>query len=287
MNFPAPVIEIAIEPKSKADQEKLGVALAKLVAEDPSFTVSDRPGVGPDDPEGHGRAAPRHQGRHPEAAPTRSTPTSARRRWPTARASAARPRSTTPTRSRPAVRASSPASRSSSSRASRARASCSRSPIVGGTVPKEYIPGVAEGPRVRQGQRPAGRLPADRLQGDPDRRRLPRRRLHRAGLRNRRPRRLPRTAGKGRAQAARADHEGRGRDPRGLPGLGHRRPEQPSRPDPGQDMRGNATGRQRLRAAGQHVRLREHAARHVARAAPSSPCSTTTTSRCRNTSPTK
>src|SRR3954467_10620729 len=39
MNFPAPVIEIAIEPKSKADQEKLGVALAKMVAEDPSFTV--------------------------------------------------------------------------------------------------------------------------------------------------------------------------------------------------------------------------------------------------------
>jgi elongation factor G len=39
MIFPAPVIEIAIEPKSKADQEKLGVALGKMVAEDPSFTV--------------------------------------------------------------------------------------------------------------------------------------------------------------------------------------------------------------------------------------------------------
>ncbi|MDP1738692.1 MAG: elongation factor G [Caulobacter sp.] len=39
MTFPAPVIEIAIEPKSKADQEKLGVALGKMVAEDPSFTV--------------------------------------------------------------------------------------------------------------------------------------------------------------------------------------------------------------------------------------------------------
>src|SRR5512146_1700560 len=37
MEFPDPVIEIAIEPKSKADQEKLGVALAKLAAEDPSF----------------------------------------------------------------------------------------------------------------------------------------------------------------------------------------------------------------------------------------------------------
>ncbi|WP_298158265.1 elongation factor G [Brevundimonas sp.] len=40
MEFPAPVIEISVEPKSKADQEKLGVALAKLASEDPSFTVS-------------------------------------------------------------------------------------------------------------------------------------------------------------------------------------------------------------------------------------------------------
>jgi elongation factor G len=40
MEFPEPVIEIAIEPKSKADQEKLGVALSKLAAEDPSFRVS-------------------------------------------------------------------------------------------------------------------------------------------------------------------------------------------------------------------------------------------------------
>jgi elongation factor G len=46
MEFPDPVIEIAIEPKSKADQEKLGVALAKLVAEDPSFRVTTDPESG-------------------------------------------------------------------------------------------------------------------------------------------------------------------------------------------------------------------------------------------------
>ena len=40
MEFPDPVIEIAIEPKSKADQEKLGIALQKLASEDPSFRVS-------------------------------------------------------------------------------------------------------------------------------------------------------------------------------------------------------------------------------------------------------
>jgi len=40
MEFPDPVIEIAIEPKTKGDQEKLGVALSRLAAEDPSFRVS-------------------------------------------------------------------------------------------------------------------------------------------------------------------------------------------------------------------------------------------------------
>ena len=40
MEFPDPVIEIAVEPKTKGDQEKLGVALQRLAAEDPSFRVS-------------------------------------------------------------------------------------------------------------------------------------------------------------------------------------------------------------------------------------------------------
>ncbi|RAU20702.1 elongation factor G [Paramagnetospirillum kuznetsovii] len=40
MEFPEPVIEVAVEPKSKADQEKMGVALARLAAEDPSFRVT-------------------------------------------------------------------------------------------------------------------------------------------------------------------------------------------------------------------------------------------------------
>ena len=39
MEFPDPVISIAVEPKSQADQEKMGIALGKLAAEDPSFKV--------------------------------------------------------------------------------------------------------------------------------------------------------------------------------------------------------------------------------------------------------
>ena len=39
MDFPDPVIEVAVEPKTKADQEKMGLALSRLAAEDPSFRV--------------------------------------------------------------------------------------------------------------------------------------------------------------------------------------------------------------------------------------------------------
>jgi elongation factor G len=46
MDFPEPVIQLAIEPKTKADQEKLGLGLAKLMAEDPTFRVATDPETG-------------------------------------------------------------------------------------------------------------------------------------------------------------------------------------------------------------------------------------------------
>ena len=46
MKFPEPVIEVAVEPKSKADQEKMGVALNRLAQEDPSFRVASDPESG-------------------------------------------------------------------------------------------------------------------------------------------------------------------------------------------------------------------------------------------------
>jgi elongation factor G len=46
MNFPEPVISVSIEPKTKTDQEKLGVALAKLMQEDPTFRVHTEPDTG-------------------------------------------------------------------------------------------------------------------------------------------------------------------------------------------------------------------------------------------------
>ena len=65
MEFPEPVIEIAIEPKSKADQEKLGVALGEAGRGRSVVPGLDRSGVRPDHPQGHGRTPSRHQGRHP------------------------------------------------------------------------------------------------------------------------------------------------------------------------------------------------------------------------------
>ena len=46
MNFPDPVIQVAIEPKTKADQEKMGVALSRLAQEDPTFKVKSDPETG-------------------------------------------------------------------------------------------------------------------------------------------------------------------------------------------------------------------------------------------------
>jgi elongation factor G len=46
IEFPAPVIAVAVEPKTKADQEKMGVALGKLAQEDPTFKVSTDPDSG-------------------------------------------------------------------------------------------------------------------------------------------------------------------------------------------------------------------------------------------------
>ena len=66
MEFPEPVIQIAIEPKTKGDQEKMGLALNRLAAEDPSFRVKSDEEFRPNDHRWHGRASSRHH-RRPHA----------------------------------------------------------------------------------------------------------------------------------------------------------------------------------------------------------------------------
>ena len=48
IEFPAPVISVAIEPKTKADQDKLGNAMQRLAQEDPTFRVHTDRGHRPD-----------------------------------------------------------------------------------------------------------------------------------------------------------------------------------------------------------------------------------------------
>ena len=67
MTFPDPVISVAVEPKSKGDQDKLGIGLQRLAEEDPTFRVSIRRGDGADDHLRDGRAAPRDHRRPPQA----------------------------------------------------------------------------------------------------------------------------------------------------------------------------------------------------------------------------
>ena len=65
--LPGAVIHVAVEPKTKADQEKMGIALGRLAAEDPSFRVRTDEESGPDHHLRYGRVAPRHHRRSHEA----------------------------------------------------------------------------------------------------------------------------------------------------------------------------------------------------------------------------
>ena len=170
MEFPDPVIEVAVEPKTKGDQEKMGVALGRLAQEDPSFRVSTDPESGQTVIKGMGElhldimvdrmkrefkvdanvGAPQVAYRETITRPTRST---------------------TPTRSRPAVPASSRASSWFSNRREPGEGFAFEN-AVGRRVPKELHPRRREGPRFGARYRRAGGLPHDRLQGHAGRRRL-------------------------------------------------------------------------------------------------------------------
>ena len=254
MEFPEPVIEIAIEPKSKADQEKLGVALAKLAAEDPSFRVSTDQESGQTILKGMGElhldikvdilkrtykvdasiGAPQVAYRERLTKKTEINYTHKKQTGGTGQFAKV-------------VLVFEPAEAGAGS--------SFESKIIGGAVPKEYIPGVEKGINSVMGSGVSGRVPRCRCQGDADRRRLSRRRLFGARLRNRLPRGVPRGPAEGRIGSARADHEGRGRHPRGAHRLRDGRSSVPSRPGAGTGHAGQCRGHQRHGAALQHVRL--------------------------------
>ena len=140
MEFPEPVIRVAIEPKTKAGQEKMGIALAKLAEEDPTFkTYTDEEtgqtiiaGMG----ELHLEIIVDRLLREFKVEANVGTPQVAYKE--TIRKAGRRRSASMPVS--PAVRASTVMLRSSLSRTSPARAMSLSTQIVGGAIPKEYIP---------------------------------------------------------------------------------------------------------------------------------------------------
>ena len=259
MEFPEPVIEIAIEPKSKADQEKLGVALAKLAAEDPSFRVSTDHESGQTILKGMGEL---HLDikvdilrRTYKVDANIGAPQVAFREKITKRAEVdyTHKKQTGGTgqfaRVKFVVEPGEPGT-----------GFVFESKVVGGSVPKEYIPGVEKGLNSVMTSGVVAGFPVvdvhvqlvDGAYHDVE--------LVGTGLRNRIARCSARSAAEGQVRSARADHEGRMRDPGRLHRFGHRRLELAARSDPGSGHARQRQRHQRDGAAHEHVRLREHAA---------------------------
>ena len=259
MEFPEPVIEIAIEPKSKADQEKLGVALAKLAAEDPSFRVSTDPESGQTILKGMGEL-------HLDIK------VDILRRTYKVDANIGAPQ--VAYREKLTRRVEIPYTHRKQTGGSGQFAevkiifepneagmgSSFESKVVGGTVPKEFIPGVEKGINSVMGSGVLAGFPVvdvkatliDGAYHDVD--------FLGPFVRDRRAGRIPSRA-KGRGlRLARTDHEGRGNHTRGLHGLGHGRPPRQARAGPGA---GHARQRGRHQcdgAAREYVWLRQSAA---------------------------
>ncbi len=195
MEFPEPVIQIAIEPKTKNDQEKMGLALHRLAAEDPSFRVKTDEESRPDHHRRHGRAASRHH-RRPHAPRVQGRGECRRAAGCLSRDDHAQARAglhaqEADRRYRPVRPRQDRVRAEPGRRGLRVRVQDRRRRGSEG-----IHPGCREGHRQRHVVGSVRRLPDDRRQGDADRRRLSRRRLLGARLRNRRPRVLPEAAPK-------------------------------------------------------------------------------------------
>ena len=145
MTFPEPVIEVAIEPKTKADQDKLGIALQRLAEEDPTFRVQTDEETRPDAHRRHGRAAPRRP-RRPDGPRVQGR---GQRRQAAGRLPRddpqAPPRATAASSARPAARASTATPSSGSSPREQGAGYEFVDKIVGGTIPREYIKPIDDG----------------------------------------------------------------------------------------------------------------------------------------------
>ena len=172
MEFPEPVIEVAVEPKTKGDQEKLGVALNRLAQEDPSFRVSVDHESGQTIIKGMGELISTLSSTACGGS-SMSRPMSAPRRSPSARPCRSAPPSITPQEADRRLGPVRP--RQDDDRAERARQGLRIREQGGRRQRAEGIyPRRAEGRAQCRRIRRARRLPHARRQGDADRRRLSR-----------------------------------------------------------------------------------------------------------------
>ena len=261
MVFPDPVIEVAVEPKTKADQEKMGVALNRLAQEDPSFRVSSDPESGQTIIKGMGEL-------HLEIIVDRM------KREFKVEANVGAPQVAYRETITRTVEQDYTHKKQTGGSGQYAKVKIRFEPlpagsgfefeneVVGGSVPKEYVPGVEKGLTAVKEPANDRRFSDDRLQGDPDRRRLPRCRFERADLRYRRARLLSRGHSQGGPKLLEPIMRVEVVTPEDYMGDIYRRPEQPARTDRQHGQPRQCARHQRDGAAGQHVRLRQHPALH-------------------------
>ena len=230
MIFPAPVISVAVEPKTKADQEKMGVALQRLAKEDPSFRVHTDQESGQTIISGMGEL-------HLEIIVDRM------KREFKVEANVGKPQVAYRETIRAKVESEGKFVRQSGGRGQYGHVWLKIEPneqgkgyefingIVGGAVPREYIPAVDKGIKEAVETGVIAGYPVvdvkvtlfDGSYHDVDSNEMAFKIAGSMGFKEGFKQRQ--------ARAARAHHEGRGRDARGVLGRRHRRPEPPPRPD--------------------------------------------------------
>ena len=253
MEFPEPVIHVAIEPKTKSDQDKLGKALKSLSDEDPTFRIRSDEETGQTVISGMGELhlevlVDRMQ-REFAVEATVGKPQVAYRETVTKEVGPIEYRHIKQT--------------GGTGQFAVVKILVAPNPgkgyefedkISGGKIPRVHPADQPGHPgRARLGR--AGRVPDGRRQGDARRRPVPRRRLLGDGVQDRRPGGLPEGGRAGPPGAARADHVRRGRDARGVHGRRHGRPVQPPWPHRRHGGPWQHAGRHVVRAAVGDVRV--------------------------------
>ena len=224
MTFPEPVIEVAIEPKTKADQEKLSTAIQKLAEEDPTFRVELNAETGQTTIKGMGEL-------HLDILVDRM------KREFHVEANVGKPQvAYRETLTKVVERYDYTHKKQTGGSGQFAKVQIALEPmevttekvyefvnaITGGRVPREYIPSVDAGIQDAMQVGILAGLPDGRREGDPQGRRGARRRLVRDGVQDRRLDRVQGSGSQGRSGDPRADHGRRGPYARGVHGRRHR-----------------------------------------------------------------